>query len=108
MRFFSTKQQTGESLRDFALSLQEALRVVVLVDPCEAEKQDKTLKEQFIEGVNTDNLKSQLGMLAAQHPSITFLDFKELAISILGKSPQPEPAKSVETPVHTPATPSMC
>lgn len=105
MRFFSKKQQSGESLRDFALSLQETLRAVVQIDPREAENQDKTLKEQFIEGVNTDNLKSQLRMLAAQHPRATFLDFKELAISILGKSPPTEPVRSVEVPVSQLVTP---
>lgn len=83
MRFFGRKQQPGESLRDFALSLQEALKAVIHVDSREAADADQTLQEQFIEGVETYSLKSQLRMLAAQHPTITFLDFKELAIRIL-------------------------
>lgn len=108
MRFFSKRQQPGESLRDFALSLQESLRAVIQVDPREAENQDKTLREQFIEGVSTETLKSQLKMLAAQHPSSTFLDFKELAISILGKGPQPEPTKPAEMSVEKPAIFPKC
>ena len=96
MRFFGKKQKPGESLRDFAHSLQEALGAVVQIDPREADTQDQTLREQFIAGIYNEQLKTQLKMLSAQHPSSTFLDFKELAISILGQTLPAEPVAPSE------------
>ena len=102
MRFFSKKQKPGESLRDFALSLQEAWRAVIHIDPREVDTQDQTLREQFIAGVNSESLKTQLKMLSAQHPNSVFLDFKELAISILGQHLPTEPVAHPEPPVRNP------
>ena len=90
MHFFGKKQKSGESLRDFALSLQEALGAVIQIDPKEADNRDQTLREQFINGVSSEQIRTQLKMLSAQHPNSAFLDFKELAIKILGSAVSPE------------------
>lgn len=108
MCFFGKWQQPKVTLRDFALSLQEALRAVIHIDPREAEGQDQTLREQFIEGVLDKSLKRQLKMLSAQHPNTPFLDFKELAIDILGERHQSEPPEDKRVgPAPRPATHSQ-
>ncbi|XP_063776372.1 uncharacterized protein LOC134917549 [Pseudophryne corroboree] len=86
MHFFARKQQPGESLRGYALSLQEALRDVQQADPEEVHDKEKMLLDQFTEGARGEFVKTQLRLLRLQKPGSTFLDFKEAAIEVLGSS----------------------
>ncbi|XP_063785579.1 uncharacterized protein LOC134933980 [Pseudophryne corroboree] len=84
MKLYARKQQPGETLRDYALSLQETLRAIQAVDKDEVRNADEALTVQFIEGASRESVKTQLRLLKMQMPGKTFLDFKEAAITITG------------------------
>ncbi|XP_063772799.1 uncharacterized protein LOC135044372 [Pseudophryne corroboree] len=84
MKLYARKQQPGETLRDYALSLQETLRAIQAVDKDEVRNADEALTIQFIEGASRESVKTQLRLLKMQMPGKTFLDFKEAAITITG------------------------
>lgn len=101
MRFFSRKQQPYESLRDYALSLQEAFNAIRQADPTEVTNADKTLREKFIEGVTSESIKQSLKILSLQLPDCSFLDFKESAIKVLSvQVPSNAPHNYESTPVQ--------
>ncbi|XP_063775449.1 rho guanine nucleotide exchange factor 33 [Pseudophryne corroboree] len=91
MKLYARKQQPGETLRDYALSLQETLRAIQAVDKDEVRNADEALTVQFIEGASRESVKTQLRLLKMQMPGKTFLDFKEAAITITGNQSGREP-----------------
>ncbi|XP_073400964.1 uncharacterized protein [Dendrobates tinctorius] len=86
MRFFGCKQKAQDSIRDYALNLQEALRGVKQVDPDSVKEEDKLLKEQFIEGLISSTHRGQLRIITLQNPDLNFADFKDRAIRVLQES----------------------
>ncbi|XP_063774555.1 uncharacterized protein LOC134910446 [Pseudophryne corroboree] len=82
--FYSRKQQKGETLRDFALSLQESLRALQAIDPAEIRPTDEILINRFIEGSHGEIVKAYLRLLQLQLPTSSFLCFKEAAIKVVG------------------------
>ncbi|XP_069618471.1 uncharacterized protein [Ranitomeya imitator] len=88
MKFFGCKQKAQDSIRDYSLSLQKALRAVNQVDPNRIQDGDKLLKEQFIEGLLLSNThRTQLRILALQNPDLEFAQFKDRAIRVLHEPP---------------------
>lgn len=83
-RLYARKQRPKESLREFALGLQEAMRAIQTKDPREVEHMDETLIDLFIEGARGEATRSQLRMWRRQNPICTFSWFKEAVIDILG------------------------
>ncbi|XP_063819398.1 uncharacterized protein LOC135057434 [Pseudophryne corroboree] len=86
LHFYARKQQPDETLREFALGLQEALQDIKACKPGEIIQEDETLVSQFVEGVYGEQMKTHLKMIRLQKPTCSFLDFKETAINILGTS----------------------
>ncbi|XP_073438539.1 uncharacterized protein [Dendrobates tinctorius] len=83
MRFFGWKQRAQDSIRDYALNLQEALRAIKQIDPDRVKDGDRLLKEQFIEGLLSSAHRAQLRIIALQNPDLDFADFKGRAIRVL-------------------------
>ncbi|XP_063772242.1 uncharacterized protein LOC134909372 [Pseudophryne corroboree] len=88
--FYTRKQQPGETLRDFALSLQEALKALQSLDPTEIRPTDEILINQFIEGSHGEIVKMHLRLLQLQLLNSSFLSFKEAAIKVVGTLQQQE------------------
>ncbi|KAM4038194.1 uncharacterized protein ACNLHF_016513 isoform 1-T3 [Anomaloglossus baeobatrachus] len=86
MRFFGCKQRATDSIRDYALNLQEALRAIKQVDPESVREEDKLLTEQFIEGLLSDAHRTQLRIMVLQNPALDFAKFKDQAIRVLRES----------------------
>ncbi|XP_063799106.1 uncharacterized protein LOC135055029 [Pseudophryne corroboree] len=81
--FYSRKQQPGETLRDFALSLHEALRELQASDSTEIRPTDEILINQFIDGSHGEIVKVHLRLLQLQLPNSSFLCFKNAAIKLV-------------------------
>ncbi|XP_073418046.1 uncharacterized protein [Dendrobates tinctorius] len=92
MRFFGCKQRAPDSIRDYALNLQEALRAVKQDDPDSVKEEDKLLKEQFIEGLLSSTHRGQLRILTMQTPDLNLADFKDKAIRVLQEPTDSRPA----------------
>ncbi|XP_063814958.1 uncharacterized protein LOC135055175 [Pseudophryne corroboree] len=82
--FYTRKQQPGESLRDYALSLHEALRELQAIDPTEVRPTDEIVINQFIEGSHSEFVKPYLRLLQLQLTNSSYLCFKEAAIKVVG------------------------
>lgn len=82
-RLYSRKQQPQESLREFALALQEAMRAVQDRESRGIEEVDETLTNLFIEGARGEATRAQLRMWKRQNPVCSFSEFKEAVLDIL-------------------------
>ncbi|XP_063782776.1 uncharacterized protein LOC134932358 [Pseudophryne corroboree] len=80
---YARKQQPHESLQEFALGLQEAMRAIQARDPREAEEADETMINLLIEGARGETTRAQLRMCRRQNPVCTFSEFKEAMMDIL-------------------------
>lgn len=83
-RLYARKQNPQESLREFALGLQEAMKAVQALDPREVQQADETLINLFVEGARGESIRAQLRMWKRQQPQCTFAEFKETMLQILG------------------------
>lgn len=99
MQFFGCRQRAQDTVRDYALNLQEALRAVKQIDPDSVQNEDKMLKEQFVEGLLSGSSKAQLRMMALQNPDMDFAQFKDRSIRVLR-----ECTYAYSEPTRTPAT----
>lgn len=108
MRFFERRQKPGESLRDYAYSLQEAMGAIIQAEPSGGAHADRTLLERFIEGAYSENTQGQLRMLAEQHPTLPFQEFRRMAVRVLERERRPGPSNLSGSPAAaiSPAIPS--
>ncbi|XP_073528865.1 uncharacterized protein [Phyllobates terribilis] len=100
LRFYGCKQRAHESIRDYALNLQEALRAIKQADPDSVGNEDKLLTEQFIEGLLCNAHRTQLRAMALQDPDLDFAQFKDRAIRVL-REPAPGGAVTHRRPAIT-------
>lgn len=84
LKFYDRRQKPGETLREYALALQSAYRSLCQVDTLDPVAAGSMITDRFIEGVDSRLIQSQLRMLAAQNPNMSFLDFKTLALRVVG------------------------
>ncbi|KAG8538497.1 hypothetical protein GDO81_022535 [Engystomops pustulosus] len=84
LKFYDRRQKPGETLREYALALQAAYRSLCQVDTIDPVAAQSMITDRFIEGVDSRLIQSQLRMLAAQNPTMSFLDFKTLALRVVG------------------------
>ena len=78
--FYERKQKDGETLRSFSHGLSSLLGKVRQRDP-KTVIEEGTLRDQFIEGVRDLHLRRSLKKMVREHPSASFLDIREEAMS---------------------------
>lgn len=99
LKFYDRRQRPGESLREYALALQSAYRALQQVDTIDPLAAESIITDRFVEGVDSRMVQSQLRMLAAQNPGMPFLDFKTLALRVVGTD---SPCTSYMQPPYSP------
>ncbi len=78
--FYERKQKDGEMLRSFSHALSSLLGKVRQTDP-KAMTEEGTLHGQFIKGLRDLHLHRSLKKMVREHPSASFLDIREEAMS---------------------------
>ena len=78
--FYTRKQRTGESLRDFAYHLMELIERILLIDSTFVKDKDKALRDKFSQKVRNLELRRYLKDKIRDDPSISFVDIRELAL----------------------------
>lgn len=98
LRLYERRQKPGETLRAYAVALQNALEAVQKLDNITPDQGNKLLMDRFIEGVQNKWDKAQLKMLAVQNPNMSFSAFKRLALQVIeqGASPEEHPDPKTE------------
>ena len=100
--FYSTKQESGQSLREYSHSLMRKLDLVARVDPTFISNREKTLSNQFAENVSSVWLKRELKRSLRSKPKMSFSDLREEAI-VLCSDDEPKERKKREAQVFAEA-----
>ena len=78
--FFSRKQQEGETLQEFSLSLMHLMDKVVKRTPPGLLNKDVLLRDQFVEHVSDCYLRRELKQFVRSHPTATLIEVRSEAI----------------------------
>lgn len=79
-RFFSRKQQEGESLQEFSHALLQLMEQVTKNAPHDLLNTPTLLRDQFVENVSDCSLRRELKQLVRRDPTLTLLKVRAEAI----------------------------
>jgi hypothetical protein len=98
--FYNSRQSTGESLLTFAHGLQTQLQRINSQRPgCIS---DDMLRDQFIEGVTSRDLRRELRRFLRAHPEASFISMRAEAQRWLQEEEKEEPQAAVQQTIVTP------
>ncbi|XP_019633265.1 PREDICTED: uncharacterized protein LOC109476702 [Branchiostoma belcheri] len=85
--FYAREQKRGESIRDFALAVQELLTKAADRAPAAAPlaNRENMLRDRLIDGLRDDAVRRQLKREIRLNPAITYMQAKEAAMQLTGE-----------------------
>ena len=78
--FFSRRQQEGETLQEFSLTLMGLMEKVKQCAPADMLNAEVLLRDQFVEHILNSSLRRELKQLARGQPGCTLLEVRAEAI----------------------------
>ena len=105
--FHSRKQRREETVKEFSLALQEIAGRIKKRDPEALAKQDEMLRDQFVHGLQNQDVLRSLRSALRQKPTLKFSDVLAEAIHLTADHEESVNVRTVESRLENPQPPAL-